>query len=363
MIKKEFKNYFSLEDFLNLTQNNDAFNTLYEAIDVFLKENEIIKPFKNHETYSTNFGHYWHRYIEDDCSISQKKDMFRTLILKTILIMNGNSNGEQDKKIKQYEILNKKMNEGDFAEFELGELYDFESGQTLNMHIRNWQPVLVKYVENPDTPFKGKYVEVEPQEIQKVLHCTIEFKTGELLITDWFRIDEFNNLVDNEYRFDVNSSKGRLEQSKFYLDNFNFISNTSWSDSLVFKNGDDLVFLESDYDLKLPDDFKHKGKIYKQLRALTIIEKQELINLVKDEKIVNNYLKENNDVLKLKIKPGVYSFQLTSSPDLLKSSDLVKDERLQKFEKLISDDSFSPCLIMQKLSNEPKIAKKKTPKK
>lgn len=355
---KPFNHYFSLQKFQKLYESKPInFDDLFLALDNFFGDNNLLKPFTNHDTHRTNFGYYWEKYLNKNIEDYEKKHLFDNIIAKTIFYGKINLQNSDDIE-KSYMKLINKVNSGNFNAFDLSdEFYDFESGKNFNIEIQNWEPTL----------FESKIVNNEivleiakPEPIQKLLNLSIEFKTSELIIADWFKIKEFTQLVDkNINKFDINSSKGRMELSQYYLDNFNFIYTTSWNDSTVFKHKDTFIFARDTDFFEFPKEYKNKGKVDKELRALCIIEKQHLINLLDNPKLVDDYLAEyDSSIVKLKIKPGIYNFTISSDPNLLKENfeelDLFNNfEENEKIIEFIKDPYFQPTLFLQKA--QPKL--------
>lgn len=356
---KQFQEYFSIDNYKEIYgQRIKDINTdkVYEALDLFFRENGILKPFTNHKTRKTNFGHALTNYLDNNFKEYEKKRVLEGFLNNSIYSL-ATSNKSLD---ETYNILVDLVNKGNFHPFDLsGDIYDFESGERFYMSVTNWEPTLVTYIPGKKLTDRGRFEVASEESIDKVIERQIEFKTGNLIVADWIKIKEFTDLVDATNKFDINSEKGRIEQAQFYLDNFNFIHSTAWSSSDIYQDGDTFVFVQPNDELNLPSSYKHKGHVYKELRAISIIEKEQLIKLIGNEEIVNKYLNDStNDYVKLKVKPGVYSFTLSSGPEFIKESfknlnSSQHDENKDKINNLLKDENFKPNLILQSLSLKP----------
>jgi hypothetical protein len=350
---KPFQEYFSLEDFQKIYSDEDniEFSTLYSALDKFLKENNLIKPFKNHMHHKTNFGNYWNKYINNNIENWEKEKIFQGIIDKFMFYLIYD---KQELNVA-YQKLTDAINQSNIKYFQLPELYDFTSGKTFSLKFSDWQPVLMSFKPDPNHGFKGTFEVAEDTPVQKIIECEIEFTTNKLIIADWFKIKEFTELVDKDNTFDINSEKGRLEQCQHYLDKFSFIHTTSWNNSYIYQNNDNFIIVEQSDNLNL-GPYIQKGYIEKELRAVSIIEKSQLIELVGNEEIVEKYLSQYKDsITELKIQPGTYKFTLSSSPELIKSEFknlfINQDEDTkEELLKLFDNPKVEPIFVMQKIT-------------
>lgn len=357
---KKFEDYLSFEEFetiMKSEKNDEDLIPLHEALDKFLVDNQLVKPFTNHQTHRTNFGFYWQNYCEGKAEDYQKERVLDGIINKYLFMRIFY---EEDIK-KAYENLNNKINQGNFQPFDLMDsLYDFESGEDFKLVLKNWVPSLVKFIPGATLQDRARFELAKEEPIQKVIEAQIEFKTGHLIVADWFKIDEFTQLVDKDNNFSVNSEKGRIEQAQYYLEKFNFIHTSAWNSSDLYQKDNTFIFVSFDEDFEAPKGYKDMGHVDKELRALSIIEKEHLISLVGSEEKVNQYLKEySGDIIELNVEPGIYNFTLSSAPELIKKempklNTWQSTEHQDDIEKLLKNKHFNPILIMQGLELEPK---------
>lgn len=356
---KAFKEYFSLQELKDIIASEDKHETLgpvHQALDKFLTENNLLKPFTNHETHRTNFGYDWDNYLSGKIEDYQKERLMADIIDKYMFMR---ILYEEDVE-KAYYQLNDKINQGNFQPFDLMDnLYDFESGEDFKLVLKNWEPSLVKFIPGETLFSRSRFELAQPEPIQKVIEAQIEFKTGNLIVADWFKIEEFTKTVDADNNFDVNSEKGRIEQAKYYLEKFNFIHTAAWNSSDLYQKGNTFVFASFDEDFVCPEGYKEKGHVSKELRALSIIEKEHLIDIVGSEEKVAKYLKENDyGMIKLKVTPGIYTFTMTSGPEFIRREfahlgSAQNEENQQEISALLEDKHFHPTLIMQALELKP----------
>lgn len=361
---KNFEEYFSFEKFNTIITNQcDDTVPFFNALDQFLRENNLLKPFTNSETHRTNFGFYLNKYIQNqELETYEKKRLLEGLLHKTLFFTayrNEKNIDNLEALTSSYKEFVEKIDNGNFHPFDVtDDLYDFESGERFNMKLEKWEPTLLIYTPGASFKDRGSFDVAPEEKVQKVVEKQIEFNTGNIIIADWFKIKKFTDLVDKDNHFDVNSEKGRIEQAKYYLEKFNFIFTTSWSSSDVYKNGDTYILANAYGDFNMPSSYKNKGHVDKELRAISIIEKETLIEMVGEDK-VNAYLEEyTHSIVELKVKPGIYSFILSSSPNLIKEEyqnleSSQTDENKQEISNLIQNKDFQPNFIMQGLSLKP----------
>ena len=221
----------------------------------------------------------------------------------------------------------------------------------------NWQITLMGF----DMKAK-KFKPLQPIEGPKIVEVSIDFKTGNLLIADWFRIEEFTQLVKaSQTSISVNSSQGREQQTQKYIDDFNMVSvscgNSApglyWQDGALvvgFHNDEYTDAEDSGVEeykpCPLPEGMKEIGQVCCDLWWTTIIEKENLVEIIarslaqkdledpntlkeRSETILADYIEEkvpNGYLNEIKIPPGQYwlyqyqgeedFYEVFESPDL-----------------------------------------------
>ena len=224
---------------------------------------------------------------------------------------------------EKYEKLADKVTNGNFERWDLSEdnCECHECGQRLRCIAKNWQIAFA--VLNTRNDVFGLY---KPESCidKNVIELPIIFKTGELLMADWFRIPEFTKAVEfnKDNSQSINNGAGRIASTKNNLE-LGFISVVLGNCSPeVFQHDNNLVFGHIDDNVpKVANKFKSKGSICTDLWATTIIEKDQLISIVQTEgklgleessKKVNDYLKEN-DIQTVQVTPGDYILKFHSN--------------------------------------------------
>lgn len=202
-------------------------------------------------------------------------------------------------------------------------------GQKFKMSIKDWLPIF--NIFEKDLNGQLNYLNLIPPEscfIDKIEEVKVNFPTGELIVSDWIRIDEFTKAVSYEEddkwsnEKSLNFSIGCSFMIKHYAEKHNFvhvmIGNSSPS---VFHDGNNLVVgrINLDDEIELTSGFKEKAKICTDLWGVTIIDKETLIEVValkageKANEIVENYLKEDNSHNVIPVNPGSHTLKFNAN--------------------------------------------------
>jgi hypothetical protein len=199
------------------------------------------------------------------------------------------------------------MNKGDFPYWDSsGSITCTRTDEHLALDIEGWKITLGGYDKNYDfVPFSAP-----AQEIGIVEHA-FEVKTGNLLIADWFRIDEFSKAVDDYDGPSINSEKGRIMQALHYAEKHGFLSvSVGNTCPRVFSVDGTLVIGRCDDD-EVED--ASLGMVCTDLWWATIIERERLVEIVaqsvdseKAEQLVADYLAEHDLITEVKVEPGTY---------------------------------------------------------
>lgn len=374
---ENFNKYFTFEQFMVIAESS-LYNTMNKdktpidipqlkkgslliAIHDFLydynKENSLA-PIANSTGHSTNFGYFWNNFINNNIN---KKGYTKEENLKADSIELGQLlskelffpfyvNKNDIKKIDEepefwrnrYTELIGKINEGNFEHYMLPDSsYCFECGTNFKLEFKQWNPQLIEMVlvHKDENWMKDKY-EYNPAPdcaVPNKISLEVEFTSGKLLITDWWRIPQFTKIVDPkdvyDEKDDVNCSLGRINQAKRYANNFNFISTPSGGMPNIFKNGNDIIIGNYDEDDRSKNlkTFEKKydniGRVDCQLRAITVIDYDQLVKLLmlenntKDEveKIIKEYMENNKrEIINMEVKPGKYTFEFSGKHHNLK---------------------------------------------
>lgn len=357
----EFKDFFSLENYQTILKASkdigeskidwrkyqeveECFdNALYNFLK-HLKEEGKLQPIINAQTHESYFIHAWQKICDNEPlnemrDIQSLTDPFTKMIsFSTYDVEKGKLSVEE-----AYNKINQKFTEGNFQRFDIEtDESCFCCGQRVLPIFENWNAGLVTF--EPET---RQFIKIKPCIEDKIVELNIEFKTGNLLIADWFRIEEFTKQVEynKDYKeVSINHTAGRLASTKHALENFGFITvhlgNTSPD---IFQNGNDFVFGHEVENVKLSPEFKHKGYVCTDLWNVTMIEKEQLINIVanklgqeKATEVVDKYLEEEEgNYSEFKVESGIY--KLTFHPDYEKFENQIdKEEKVAGVESMFS---------------------------
>jgi hypothetical protein len=309
-------------------------NTFWNPLNRFLQDlwtNKKISKVIYGEGHNSFFSNAWNKFIDDGKAIDtdELESTFSQAV--TFIIMNFKDVPMTEDFIKgKYEEFNQKFTNGNFGSYELGSdvCKCHECGQSMRLDFENWQPSYQVFKTLPDGSLNYKEL-IPPKNCldKNVTELKVNFPTGELVIADWFRIEEFTDTVEykgkDKYSEDrsINYAKGRVKSTTDYAEKFNFISvSVGNSSPRIFKKGNTLVFGRGEYNEETdeevkPKGFAEKGYVCTDLWAVTVIDKQTLIEIVSKAKgedatkIIEDYIAETYGVNEIKVKPGEYSFK------------------------------------------------------
>lgn len=335
-----FTKFYNIEKFQELHENlqssnlDNLTNALYDFLLVKRSEGNL-HIISNSEGHYGNIINQWNNFVlskENNKKLTQ--NMLEKLLFKFIL-------NEVNNEVEiGFNNLIDKVNSGNFNRFVLfNDEYCFGCGKRFSFKFENWNGELLENKYNPDQPL-GKsfsYPPAKPCTVEQIVNVEMEVISGEVLVADWFRVEHFTNIVDEGVDFDVNCDLGRTNQSRHYADNYNFINIPVWSDTEIFTKDDKLFALCNTYE-ESPIGYKSIAKHEKQLRAISLIDKANLLNILSTkvtpdvaEDLINTYIKnEKIDIINL--DPGKYRFSFSGNSDKLSSVLSLKE--LEKFEPI-----------------------------
>lgn len=352
----DFSNYISYEDFKDYILFNENSrkddscnwhnvqwrnenkkkkdNTFFNPLNRFLQDkltNKQLNKVVYGEGHNSFFSNAWNELIEDGKPIDNN-DLDSTFYQAiNFIILNMKDESLTDDFIQsKYKQLTQRFTDGNFADFELGSdvCKCHECGQRMRLNFENWEPSYKVFKTMPDGTLNYKEL-VPPKNCldKNITELKVNFPTGELLIADWFRIPEFTDTVEykgeDKYSEErsINYAKGRVKSTTDYAEKFNFISvSVGNSSPRIFKKGSTLVFGRGKYDEETdeeiaPKKFVEKGYVCTDLWAVTVIDKQTLIDIVSEAKgedateTVEDYIKNSYGCNTIKVKPGEYTFK------------------------------------------------------
>lgn len=348
-----FEKYITFDNFLLASTKND-FKSLTKEILTGLNElafNHFLSLIVYSDDHTTNFSYAWNHLVNQTIDDKNESYIERDLqyFAEKLVIYNSRvrnpENSTPEELQSAFNDFIAFINKGDFDTYCTPEGQCFNCGARLSIKFKNWTPTfyefkeianpedyLKKVPENSPASFLNKMDYFPPEkcfnEFTQVKN--FEFKTGNLLISDWFKLEEFTKNVEvngNIHHFDINCSKGRFESFEHYF-NQNFISIYSYSglDMYSLTNEemkDAFVFGQIDYhkneDGEIShNDYKFENKVNSGLRATTIIEKETLIDMLSSGKLTKEILtinspKSSNEIVQLhnsiaRLGKNMYSF-------------------------------------------------------
>lgn len=273
-------------------------------------------PVSNSDEVSTRFINAWNRIaIAETSDVEAELIKFVANRLGKLVYSSVYSISNVD--VDNYKSLCKYMSEGNFQWYEV-DINDEcrKTGKDLNLQFKGWNCMHGSFVNNNFV--LSEIIEKRPA----VAHTTVSFKTGNLLIADWFRIEEFTNVVDESKDPDsIGSEAGREQQTQQYAKEFNFISvSVGNTCPTIFENQGKLVFgyINEEFGQynpsrkKTKDSFTEVGSVCTDYWAATIIEEENLIDIIATKigqdnakSLVKEYLTKN-DVKRIRVEPGQY---------------------------------------------------------
>lgn len=218
-----------------------------------------------------------------------------------------------------YKKFTHEITQGNFDFFDLSQDDNCSiCGQKMKVEFKHWHPTSISYDEKT-----RDFLQSKPCLDNNIVELDIEFKTGELLVADWFRIDEFTNTVSYNKDYadvSINYTKGREKSTRQSVEKFNYITiHVGNSCPSILKNGNNFIFghYNDEIKSKKKTDYQEHGTVCTDLWNVTIIEKQQLINIIsqkvgteKAEEIVEDYLENNQYNYKsFNIEPGNYKLR------------------------------------------------------
>jgi hypothetical protein len=173
---------------------------------------------------------------------------------------------------------------------------------------------------------RGGLFPIEPLAAPTVQETVLELKTGQLLVSDWFRIKAFTE-VTKEKHFSLESRKGVEDSARYLAEQFGvvsvFVSNSSPG---VYQDGNQLIVGQhyEDDDEGVAARLTKVGKVCTDLWAATFVEYETLVELVgrtfpdTAKEVVDDYLKEpvvSMHTHRLTVEPGTYYLYHCGEPE------------------------------------------------
>lgn len=193
-------------------------------------------------------------------------------------------------------------------------LFDTASGDQCRIQFSDWKTELLiwnneNYTYQPATPA----VEIPLQTVE------IDAPTGDLLLTDWFRIPEFTKATEESRNININSDQGAIRLTKALAERHGVVHVHTTNTYVGVHLGPDGRLMiaerwdERDEDEATAPGMEPVGEFSCDLWAATIIDKEILLELMRKgaaedpEAVLKNYLEGgSNNIVSLKVEPGQY---------------------------------------------------------
>lgn len=204
------------------------------------------------------------------------------------------------------------FNEGNYGTWVLSHENCWKTDLPLTLRFNEWAPQGC-YIES-----RTGSVPIEPLAPAKLQETVVELKTGNLLVADWFRIEQFTTPTRREKTFSLNSRKGREDQTRYLAEQFGMVSvSVSNTSPAVFVEGNQiLVGNYYDEEGPFPERFTLLGNVCTDLWAVTLVEYETLVDIVARtlpdtaKQVVDDYLatqpRGTYGLHQLQVEPGTY---------------------------------------------------------
>jgi hypothetical protein len=376
---------------------SDFFTSMTGFLEL-LKKETILPKFFNATGHSLAIANAWNRFADNDATENDftiLKEKFARKIIYTsfnhvkLSLLALSDNPQEDKEKKRvlnhfYNELTHSVTEGNFSLKSLNITSTCsDCGQEMELSFSHWCPTFHVFEET-----NGMWNYEEPKNDcseKAIIELTIHFSSGNVLATDWFRISGLNELlletrmVADENLPSINYAKGRQEQTQYYASKNIVTVSTGNVSPCVFQAKNSLIigqlnesYLDFDeennenlmetVEIELHDSisnssnesYSNQGKIDTELWAVTLIEKENLIEILtplygkQAPKVVAEYIKDN-EVLEITIEPGQYVLSfMGNTQDFARTQKTVYSE----------DEQIAPLF---KLEKYPELNKKYRP--
>lgn len=367
-----FNNHFTIENFKELyifSNNNENIDNAWRNQYYQLIENNFQHQFVNFlkeirdttgllkiayaEGHNTYISKAWNQLIdkkndEEDRNYKTISDAFYSVLSEGLYKPKDepiNNLFIQTKYDKFIETINK----GNFNHYKLSEdsCLCHDCGQRIKIVIKDWVPSFGIFKENENGSLDYKTL-VPPKSCipDTIMEIKVNFPTGEIIVSDWIKIEEFTKSVEyngadkHKDETDINFIKGRIFTTKYHAEKHNIVHVVVGQSPYVFQNGNNLVvglYTEEyrDYEeLDALSDYKQAMRVSTQLRAVTMVDKQTLIDIVSTKSgenatsIVEQHLKNNKECKVINVEPGDYTLKFHGK--YYKFNEKVDDKSLPK---------------------------------
>lgn len=342
--------------------DNDFEKKYINILENFLL-NGVLNKVEHSDKHKTKFSNSWNKFIDGDSLSHYDVEEITKIIFKPLISSFFTKLDDESAYNKFVDDLSQGNNKYVITDLECN-----CCGKSLTIDMNNWEMKfyyldvlsddgIVRENESQIEKFLRLNVRKEADTCfdKKVNIQEIDIDDDTLIICNWIKLKEFTSQVEydnNSYYFNINTRKGRYEQTEHYL-NQGFISINSYASYSI--NGlrdndykDSLLFCMMDEENTASVDIVNEKNIYGDYKGITIISKKKLIEIINlslsdiklSESKVEEYLIKNKEELYIRnVTPGRYVFVHDLDRDIV--NDLLYHEN-------INDEQHKPVLYFYK---------------
>ena len=199
-----------------------------------LRDTKGLPKIAQMEGHSSQFSQVWNSFLEREknTDLAILAECFEKVLSKNTLI----SKEVQDDPVlyrEKYSAFTNKITTGNIHYYDFSDdmCRCYECGQKMQLLVKDWKLGVAVFGKTAEGKLDFKVLE-KPKSClsENATELTIDFPTGNLLIADWFRIEEFTKTVeykDSDKYSDARNicyGPGRVAATAYLAESFNFIS-------------------------------------------------------------------------------------------------------------------------------------------
>jgi hypothetical protein len=244
---------------------------------------------------------YWNRAVTKDEYYEHSIHDIAWKILHHPMFMSGMLFEKEENGLKKgYDLFISQMDAGNIP-FTSSDNEDNITGENFQLEIKNWVPMFYQYGKGTEHVPATQLAPVNPIDTVEV-----KFESGEVLVADWFRIDEFTSKTKNDAS--INNDRGIREAVNHYAA-LGFVSVfVGNSCPNVWKRGNTVIVGRSaDCDVDIENG--QEMSVCTDLWWVTMIDRKQLERMVGVEIAAKYIADHDTDILNL--EPGTYTVSYT----------------------------------------------------
>lgn len=308
--------------------------------------NRELVPCTNAEVVYHPLTALWKRLCDDTTiTVSEVDEVVERVFTKALLSL---------RVYPTYDVFIQFLADGNIDYYLLDEYTCPKTDCHVMVNISNWNLTLVRFDR-----YQNEFVPVDNTRMFETLNTLeVDFPTGKVLATDWFRIGSFTKLTEQPDHYStpsICSEYGRILLPKWRAKNHNFVSIHVGNSSpaiLMADDGSITVGYHSDecyldecesihedgnhcsHEIQAAT-FNQIGSVCTDLWNVTMIDRQVLVDILSEEMLasdadtlVEQYINNNRSVATFDIPPGKYTVyyhgQDTGDGDGILATELAK---------------------------------------